>query len=68
VVPAAHADVEPWYTYWGIGLARIDYPADLQNAVDQAESLSYVDRTQVAIDRVFHCKMSLNKGRVSNTR
>jgi hypothetical protein len=34
----------------GVGLARHSYPSALQNTVDQLESLSYVDRTQFAID------------------
>lgn len=50
VAPAVHADVEPWYAYWGIGMARANYPTEVQNAVEELDSFPGVDRTQVASD------------------
>ena len=41
---------ESWYTLWGLGLARPQYPGELQDAVDFLEDLSGVDRSTFAYD------------------
>ncbi len=44
------AEVEPWYTYWGVGVSDNSYPSDLQNLFDAAESSPNIDRSEIAID------------------
>ena len=44
------AKIDSWFAKFGVGLVSITYPNELQNEVDTLESLSYVDRTKLAID------------------
>ncbi len=44
------ADVEPWYTYWSLGISQHSYPAELQYWVDVLEAQSNVEKTEISID------------------
>lgn len=47
--PAA-AEVESWYTYWGIGSADHHYPGDLDSAFRQADAYPGVARTEMSLE------------------
>lgn len=56
------AEVESWYSYWGVGVSDNSYGDELDDALDNAESQSGVDRTQVAVDMLgFYFPMSNEK-------
>jgi hypothetical protein len=46
----AMAEVESWYTYWGIGLANHKHPDDLDQAFDQAAAQPGVTRLQISLE------------------
>lgn len=47
---SASAEVESWYTYWAIGMADHDYPGGLDAAMDAADSVPGIDRTELGYD------------------
>ncbi len=47
---AANADMESWYSYWGIGFSDTTYPEPLENLLNLAESTSDSARIQLDID------------------
>jgi hypothetical protein len=49
LAPAAHSDVEDWYSYWGIGFSDTAYPEPLDSILDVAESVSDT-RLKISID------------------
>ncbi|WP_455198055.1 hypothetical protein, partial [Kaarinaea lacus] len=46
------ADVENWYIYWALGFASHDYPSEIDNYIDSAESIPGVERSEFAIDMI----------------
>lgn len=48
--PLSMAEVESWYTYWAIGASDNSYSDELDESLDNLESIQGVDRTEVAMD------------------
>lgn len=46
----SYAQVEDWYTYWGIGVSDHTYPGDVQKVLDDLESAPGIERTEGSID------------------
>ena len=46
----AKAEVESWYTYWGIGYGHVMYPDKLQSALDMLDEVGDVSHISVALD------------------
>lgn len=60
--PPALADVESWYTYWGIGLADHSYPDELDRAFSEAEAQPGVSRNEMSLDMLgFYWPLANNK-------
>lgn len=58
----AMAEVESWYTYWGIGFANHQHPDDLDDAFNAAESQPGVDRFQLSLELLgFYWPMRDNR-------
>jgi hypothetical protein len=47
---AKSKDIDSWFAKFGIGAVSISYPIEIQQDVDYLDSLSYIDRTKLAID------------------
>lgn len=58
----AMAEVEDWYTYWGIGFADHTYEEPLDSLIEYADSLPGVTRTQTAYD-LFGFYWPFNSGK-----
>tara|TARA_B100000579_G_C22747652_1_gene812384 strand:+ start:399 stop:1001 length:603 start_codon:yes stop_codon:yes gene_type:complete len=46
----AQAEVEDWYTYWGLGVGSIKYPPSVQQDVDALRNAAGVDSTTISAD------------------
>ncbi len=46
----ARAEVESWYTYWALGFADVDYPGDLNSALEQVDALPGISRYTIGMD------------------
>jgi len=62
------AEVEPWYTYWSIGMSDNKYPKDIQQDFDSIASLPGVERTEIAMDMLgFYWPLRSNSFKNSKT-
>ena len=46
----ANAEVEDWYSYWGLGIADHQYDEPLDSSINSVEALPGVTRTEIAMD------------------
>ncbi|NQU68689.1 MAG: hypothetical protein HQ510_12165 [Candidatus Marinimicrobia bacterium] len=44
------SNTESWYTYWGLGMASIDYPTELQSLMDELKAMDGVSSSTICID------------------
>ena len=44
------SNTESWYTYWGLGIANVSYPSDLQTVIDYLKKQDGVDNMSLSLD------------------
>ena len=47
---SSQADVESWYTLWGLGISSLSYGSEIDELLDFMEGLPGVDRTTISMD------------------
>ncbi len=50
VSPIAMAEVESWYTYWGLGIANHTYEEPVDSLINDLDNIPGVSRSQTAYD------------------
>lgn len=54
------SEIDSWFLRFGVGAVAISYPNEVQVLVDALDNLSYVERTQIAIDMGIYATVNRN--------